>query len=443
MEQTPSKVRLLVCARYSGCSVPRLCSLTVALLVVHDSFSRTARQLGLNERKALFEKQSGAAVGAALARVPFGVSATAAPGQERGAAKGAPLAGAPLADASTAGGGSGSATTADAPALSLKERMALLQGGGTDGAGGEKKPAQTRNGAGREGASGYKADPPAAAPAPASVNVTKACSPADVAAGLGKLGGLQDRLKAFEGAAKPVAQQTAQPPEQPEEKKQSINQRMAALQGGAGSGAGDESNAPAGGGPVVGKLRSSGSFKPADASSTPAPAAGASAAPGASAAADTTMSLKERLALLQQQEKKEETKAVASQAPPADSNSNRGKSSVAETKAANRSGQENLPPAEPARPTSGNQAKAAVQSRWQPGNLSTQAREVAAALGGLAAEEEEEEEEPAAGELQVKSVFGRVSMFETGDMAAGWDVEEKQVDFVEGVIRQAKSRRQY
>jgi hypothetical protein len=26
-------------------------------------------------------------------------------------------------------------------------------------------------------------------------------------------------------------------------------------------------------------------------------------------------------------------------------------------------------------------------------------------------------------------------MFETGDMASGWDVEEKQVDFVEGVIR--------
>jgi len=398
---------------------------------VHDCFSPTARQLGLNERKALFEKQPGAAVSTAPARVPSGVSATVAPGQERGAAKGAPLAGATLAHAATAGGGSGSATAADAPALSLKERMALLQGGGADGAGGDKKPAEpaapSRPAPFRVG----QADPPAAAPAPASVGVTKACSPADVAAGPGKLGGLQDRLKAFEGAAKP-SQQTAQPPEQPEEKKQSINQRMAALQGGAGSGAGDESSAPAGGGPVVGKLRSSGTFKPANSSLSPSPPAGASAAPGASAAADTTMSLKERLALLQQQEKKEETKAVPSRDPPADSNSNRGKPSVAETKASNRSGQENLPPAEPARPASGNQAKAAVQSRWQPGHLSTQAREVAAALG---AAEEEEEEEPAAGELQVKSVFGRVSMFETGDMASGWDVEEKQVDFVEGVIR--------
>ena len=62
--------------------------------------------------------------------------------------------------------------------------------------------------------------------------------------------------------------------------------------------------------------------------------------------------------------------------------------------------------------------------------MSTQAREVAAALGGLQTEEEEEEEEQGQpDELQVKSVFGRVSMFETGDMAAGWDVERTEVGY--------------
>ena len=63
-----------------------------------------------------------------------------------------------------------------------------------------------------------------------------------------------------------------------------------------------------------------------------------------------------------------------------------------------------------------------------------QAREVAEALGGLRAEEEEamdleeeEEEESPPGAVPLKSVIGRVSMFETGDMAAGWDVERKEV----------------
>jgi hypothetical protein len=58
----------------------------------------------------------------------------------------------------------------------------------------------------------------------------------------------------------------------------------------------------------------------------------------------------------------------------------------------------------------------------QGSNLSTQAREVAAALGGLQVEDEEEDEVPV-GNVPLKSVVGRVSMFETGDMAAGWDVE--------------------
>jgi len=62
-------------------------------------------------------------------------------------------------------------------------------------------------------------------------------------------------------------------------------------------------------------------------------------------------------------------------------------------------------------------------------HLSQQAREVAEALGSDATEEEEEEEEPEAeatadGNIRNQTVFNRVSMFETGDMAAGWDLEK-------------------
>ena len=67
-----------------------------------------------------------------------------------------------------------------------------------------------------------------------------------------------------------------------------------------------------------------------------------------------------------------------------------------------------------------------VEWLWQGSHMSQSAREVAAALGGLQVEEEEEEEEEegeGGKEVAVKSVIGRVSMFETGDMAAGWDTE--------------------
>ena len=322
--------------------------------------SRSARQLGLNERKALFEKQSAAASGAAPARMP---SSGAAPARmpASGGAPPASASGGPKAAVASAGGGAGGgAAAADAPAMSLKERMAMLQGGGADGGGGAK-PAEPAARVVPGQARGGKADPPAARPAQANLAPAKLDSPADAGAGPGKSGGLQDRLKAFEGAGKPVAQQTtAQRQEQPEEKKQSINQRMAALQGGAGTGAGDDSGTPAGAGPVVGKLRPSNSFRAADASPPPAPAAA-----GSPAAADTTMSLKERLALLQQQEKKDETKTVQNRAPQADSNSNLGKPSVAEKKASNRSEQENLPPAEATRHAASNQAKVAVHARWE------------------------------------------------------------------------------
>jgi hypothetical protein len=65
-----------------------------------------------------------------------------------------------------------------------------------------------------------------------------------------------------------------------------------------------------------------------------------------------------------------------------------------------------------------------VEWQWQGSHMSQSAREVAAALGGLQVEEEEEEGGGEGGEeVAVKSVIGRVSMFETGDMAAGWDTE--------------------
>jgi len=61
-------------------------------------------------------------------------------------------------------------------------------------------------------------------------------------------------------------------------------------------------------------------------------------------------------------------------------------------------------------------------------HLSQQAREVAEALGSDAAEESDEEpekeEEAADGSIRNQTVFNRVSMFETGDMAAGWDLEK-------------------
>ena len=74
---------------------------------------------------------------------------------------------------------------------------------------------------------------------------------------------------------------------------------------------------------------------------------------------------------------------------------------------------------------------------WQGSHLSASAREVAAALGGLPQEEEDEAEQNGdrgSAEVQVKSVIGRVSMFETGDMAAGWDTERVEVCLHPGLM---------
>jgi len=357
-------------------------------------------------------------------------------------------------------------------AMSLKERMLLLQGWGAggDGAGGGRTaesttPSPVSN-------APHPGKTPPAAPAAggdtnsASVAASKLVSPADAGVGQAKVGGLQDRLKAFGGGAecqgKPEAAKlsTAKPAMQQQQqqvttqalKPQSMSERMAAWQCGEVGGA---SSAVSGAQPAVGKLKSTGNFPNTE--SSEAANAAVPAAPVVPHSADSAMSLKERLALLQQ-DKREDTQPDAIR-----------KIDIMNFSNTNRSGQENLPSNAPnnvaqmsqlrnnanfrhssgsmgssggsqeesregtSNDSSGNVPKntrtangGSVHARWEGSGLSQQARDVAAALGGLQDEEEEEEEEAAAGELQVKSVFGRVSMFETGDMAAGWDAERTE-----------------
>ena len=329
-------------------------------------------QLGLNERKALFEQQS--AGGAALPRAGSVGTKTANAGRD------------PKPESTGAGGGAAvSGTDSQVPgiarSMSLKERMALLQGVGGDGSGSGKQaeaPAVQRvSASGKES----QAAPPIDSSG-TSKPTAQVAGQGDTGAGPAKQGGLQDRMKAFGGAAKPVAQQVVQQKETQASKdtrSQTISERMAALKGGGGAGS-EEVSAAAGAGSMMGKSRTSTGSSP----DTQIPPVGTVAPVAATAEPAPTMSLKDRLALLQQQENKEAKKTDDAKVGKIDNTQHNNNQSTSD--ASNRSGQENVSGNSPDnrfRPTSTGDSsgtlprarssnndhpvKAAVSARWEVG----------------------------------------------------------------------------
>ena len=380
---------------------------------------KRSKQMGINERMALFEKHGApASPPAPVRKLPTvaGLQADVDSPQPRASI-----------DATTAS----AALAAPQPVLSLKERMARLQGGGGDD----------------EGATAQ-----GAAPADSKSGASAAS------------GGLQDRLKVFgnrseaqssaEPATSPANAELAceRPPgqQQPEGQQQpdvsqhapaavpssmSISERMAALQGsGDAAGAGKVTTKTP---PVIGKLKQKRPPPPEE----EAPAVENPPGMTTSAAVPSVLPLKERMALLQQQEKGDQQRAPASVPEGALSMKERmalleqekscSDSQVREERAVTKlvspavnDNQNQSPQAEATREKSPEKQRKA-HARYEGSHLSVQAREVAAALGGLQVDDEGEEEEVLDPNVPSRSVVGRVSMFETGDMAAGWDVERE------------------